>query len=181
MSKRCPSTTISGKPIRQEMQRDLGELTQYHLEEGDQEADCEINIDGAKSLRFHRYRLSSRHDLVQATIDHKQRRRQTDAKADNEASGYYQHKSTRISDYEGTEKTEWNRHMSHQTGATFAVLLFQTTELIKLFKQPRPAQAINKVVPTFQARGARIIDQFVTLTRSKASGENYLLGANKVE
>lgn len=42
--------------------------------------------------------------------------------------------------------------MSHQTGATFAVLWSQTTELMNPFKQPRPAQAMNKIVPTFQAR-----------------------------
>ena len=62
--------------------------------------------------------------------------------------------------------------MSHQTGATFAMLLFQTTELMNPFKQPRPAQAMNKVVPTFQARGGRIINQFMDLTKGEASDEN---------
>lgn len=61
--------------------------------------------------------------------------------------------------------------MSHQTGATFAVLLFQTTELMNPFKQPRPAQAINNVVPTFQARErdarARTINQFVDSNESR--------------
>ena len=42
-------------------------------------------------------------------------------------------------------------HMSHQTGATFNTVLFQTTELMKAFKQPRPTQAMYKEVPTFQA------------------------------
>jgi len=41
--------------------------------------------------------------------------------------------------------------MSHQTGATFFTELFQITELIKKFKQPRPAQTMYKEVPTFQA------------------------------
>jgi hypothetical protein len=62
--------------------------------------------------------------------------------------------------------------MSHQTGATFAVLWSQTTELMNPFKQPRPAQAMNKVVPTFQARGTRIINQFVDLTQGMALNEN---------
>lgn len=36
---------------------------------------------------------------------------------------------------------------------------FHTIELIKTFKQPRPAQAMYKMVPTFQARGRRVVDQ----------------------
>ena len=43
--------------------------------------------------------------------------------------------------------------MSHQTGATFATEWFQTTELMKAFKQPRPAQSIYKEVPTFDTGG----------------------------
>ena len=41
------------------MQSSVGGLTQYHLEDGDREADREIKIDGAKSLSFRRYRVSS--------------------------------------------------------------------------------------------------------------------------
>jgi hypothetical protein len=41
--------------------------------------------------------------------------------------------------------------MSHQTGAIFAAVFFQATELIKAFKQARPAQTIYKDVPTFHA------------------------------
>ena len=60
MSKRCASTMFSERTtVRQGMQRDLGGLTQYHLEDGDREADREVNIDGAKSLSFRRYHLSS--------------------------------------------------------------------------------------------------------------------------
>ena len=60
-----------------------------------------------------------------------------------------------------------HRHMSHQTGATFATVSFQATELIKAFKQPRPAQAMNAQVPTFHAErkerrgGKRKHDQFM--------------------
>jgi len=73
--------------------------------------------------------------------------------------------------------------MSHHTGATFAVLLFQTTELMNAFKQPRPAQAMNKVVPTFQARGTMIKkNPAVNQTKGKEGlGRKYLLDANTAE
>lgn len=73
--------------------------------------------------------------------------------------------------------------MSHQTGATFAVLLFQTTELMNPFKQPRPAQAINNVVPTFQARERRKNNQSMCgfQRESKGVGRRYLLDANTAE
>jgi hypothetical protein len=152
MSKRCPSTMISKMTtVRQGMQSDLGGLTQYHLEEGDREADREINIDGATSLRFHRYHLSSRRNLVQTTVDHKQCCRYTDGNADTEARSYWHELATT----EGLkEQSVTNIQMSHQTGATFAMLWSQTTELMNPFKQARPAQPMNKTVPTFQARGA---------------------------
>jgi hypothetical protein len=67
--------------------------------------------------------------------------------------------------------------MSHQIGAIFDTVPFQTTELMKAFKQPRPAQAINKVVPTFQARGAS--GQSIVVLTSQASDGFYLPGANK--
>lgn len=89
-------------------------------------------------------------------------------------------KSIRISNCGGTERTKCNRHMSHQTGAIFDTVPFQTTELIKAFKQPRPAQAMNKVVPTFQARGASG-QSIVVPTKSQASDGIYLPGANKAE
>ena len=73
---------------------------------------------------------------------------------------------------EGPKEQKCNRHISHQIGATFAMLLFQTTELMNPFKQPRPAQIINKEVPTFQARGTRIINQFVNITKGEALDEN---------
>lgn len=51
---------------------------------------------------------------------------------------------------EGQEHREYEQ-MSHHTGAKFCTEEFQTTELINKFKQPRPAQAMYREVPTFQA------------------------------
>ena len=56
---------------------------------------------------------------------------------------------------DGRDKVEVYRHMSHQTGATFAIVLFQTTELMNEFKQARPAQAMYKQVPTLRAEAKR--------------------------
>jgi len=36
-------------------------------------------------------------------------------------------------------------------GAKFSTVLFQRTELMNKFKQPKPAQAMYREVPTFQA------------------------------
>lgn len=41
--------------------------------------------------------------------------------------------------------------MSHQTGARFATVSFQTTEFIKRIKQASPDQTIYTQVPTFRA------------------------------
>jgi hypothetical protein len=53
------------------------------------------------------------------------------------------------------------------------------------FKQPRPAQAMNKVVPTFQARDTRrrMINQSICRSNEGQGRrtKKYLLNANTVE
>lgn len=56
---------------------------------------------------------------------------------------------------DGREKVKVYGQMSHQTGATFSIEWFQTIELMKRFRQPRPAQAMYKQVPTFHAGAKR--------------------------
>ena len=78
--------------------------------------------------------------------------------------------------------------MSHQTGATFAIELFQTTELMKKFKQARPAQAMYKQVPTFHAGGKRKRGRkpqarsvYGTSKEARVGRRVYLPNANKTE
>lgn len=44
-----------------------------------------------------------------------------------------------------------NSQMSHQTGAGLRTLSFQTTELMKRFRQAKPVYTMFRHVPIFQA------------------------------
>jgi hypothetical protein len=68
--------------------------------------------------------------------------------------------------------------MSHQTGATFDVVLFQTTELMNAFKQPRPAQAMYKEVPALQARTESRVNNG---NKKNDVERTHIPNANKVE
>jgi hypothetical protein len=83
--------------------------------------------------------------------NHKRCCRYTNGKADVESGRYCEAPSILQISKGGWRERRGYRHMSHQTGATFSTELFQTTELMKKFKQPRPAQAMNNTVPTFDA------------------------------
>lgn len=73
------------------------------------------------------------------------------------------------------EATETREDMSHQTGAGLLKLLFQTTELMKKFRQARPVQAILRHVPVFQASMCRRKGMQQNTNPMKENTENIML------